>query len=492
MGMKTILILGGGVSGLSAGIYARYHGFRAIVCERHGVAGGNLTGWQRGEYHIDNCIHWLTGTNPKTQTYQTWKALGALENIDAIQPESLYTCEKDGQTLSLWRNLNKLHKQMLAISPQDKKQIDKLIAAVNILQAFSGVTDRKFNPFSLPTLLPYLRSSTGELAKHFSHPLLQSFLSDFIGTEFSALALLFVFATFCGDNGGIPQGGSLQMAQRMAQRFIHLGGELLLNKQAEEIIYQKNTATAVRFLDGTTIAADYIVCAVDPFITFDKLLKLPMPKGLKKQYTDKRAICFSSWHCAFACDKKDLPFQGDFIIELTPTEREVLQAKRLIVREFSHQPSFAPKDKNILQTMVFVDGSAAKAFIRLKQTPHEYKQKKQALSAMAQAVLERRFPTLCNTLSCIDVWTPATYKRFTLSPTGAYMSFILRKNKLPIPLSPAIDELKNVVLATQWQQPPGGLPTAAEMGKRAVEYIARKDARTFALPIFRKKTTTRI
>ena len=80
--MAKILIIGGGVAGLSAGIYAQMNGHQATICERQKNTGGNLTGWQRGEYHIDNCIHWLTGTNPATDTYKIWKDLGALGNVD--------------------------------------------------------------------------------------------------------------------------------------------------------------------------------------------------------------------------------------------------------------------------------------------------------------------------------------------------------------------------------------------------------------------------
>ena len=91
--MATVVIIGGGVSGLSAGIYTRLTGNRAIICEKHTTAGGNLTGWKRGEYTIDNCIHWLTGTNPATKTYKMWKELGALGNVEILQGGSIYTCE---------------------------------------------------------------------------------------------------------------------------------------------------------------------------------------------------------------------------------------------------------------------------------------------------------------------------------------------------------------------------------------------------------------
>ena len=55
--MARVIITGGGVSGLSAGIYARLSGHEAVIYEAHGVPGGNLTGWDRGGYHIDNCVH---------------------------------------------------------------------------------------------------------------------------------------------------------------------------------------------------------------------------------------------------------------------------------------------------------------------------------------------------------------------------------------------------------------------------------------------------
>ena len=83
--MAKIAIVGGGVSGISAGIYAQLSGHTATICERHNVAGGNLTGWQRGGYHIDNCIHWLTGTNPNTDGYRMWDTLGALGDVDVYQ-----------------------------------------------------------------------------------------------------------------------------------------------------------------------------------------------------------------------------------------------------------------------------------------------------------------------------------------------------------------------------------------------------------------------
>ena len=59
-GLK-VAIIGGGVAGLTAGIYLQKDGFNVEIFEKCGVVGGNLTGWKRNGYQIDNCIHWLTG-----------------------------------------------------------------------------------------------------------------------------------------------------------------------------------------------------------------------------------------------------------------------------------------------------------------------------------------------------------------------------------------------------------------------------------------------
>lgn len=481
--MAKILIIGGGVAGLSAGIHARLQGHRAIVCERQSMAGGNLTGWHRGAYHIDNCIHWLTGTNPHTDTYRLWQTLGMLgDGVSLYQAESLYTCEIDGKTLSLYNDLSRLQAEMLAVSPADKKSIRRLIRAVETVQALCRIQGEKHDKgFSLtqtawktPSLLYYFKRSIGDVAKTFRHKLLRAFLTCFIGEEFSSLALLVVYATFCGNNGALPVGGSLAAAKRITERFETLGGELLLGKTATKIHFKNGKATSVSFTDGTNIRADYIVCATDTKTTFEKLLRLPIPKRLQKQYENPAFKRFSSYHTAFACEQKKLPFRGDFIFPMSREYKDVLRAEYIVLRDFSHEQDFAPHGETVLQTLTFCDEQTAKEFISLRNDKAAYTRKKQEIAQALQAVIQKKFPKL--NLRFIDAWTPATYARYTGADTGSWMSFLFPKNTLPLRLPSEIPTLKNVFLATQWQQAPGGLPTAADMGKRAIERIVKQES----------------
>lgn len=112
--MARIVIVGGGVAGLGAGIYSRMAGHDVVICERHFLAGGNLTGWSRGGYHIDNCIHWLTGTNENSSLYRMWCELGALgEGAGIVQESSLFSCERRGVRVSLPPSLSELRDNII-------------------------------------------------------------------------------------------------------------------------------------------------------------------------------------------------------------------------------------------------------------------------------------------------------------------------------------------------------------------------------------------
>ncbi len=479
--MAKILIIGGGVSGLATGIYAQMDGHQAIICERGSVAGGNLTGWQRGDYHIDNCIHWLTGTNPATETYKMWEELGALGGVEVYQGETLYTYSQNGHELSLCKDLKKLEEQMLSISPDDKKEIRSFFRAVETIQGMSGIAgenhDRKSSTAQMVTSLPYLYKyysmTAGEVAERFKHPLIRGFISSFLGDQFGAIALIIVFAHFGGENGGIPVGGSCGMAKRMTDRFIALGGTLYLNKTAKKVNTRIGKAVSVSFDDGDEISADYIVLTADPAVIFKGLLDMPMPRKLQAEYKDRRKIRFSAIHCAFACDEKELPFRGDIIFDVPREYQGELHTKNLIIREFSHEPSFAPEGKNILQSVVFCDERMSRKFIKLRKNRPLYEKRKRKHAQLIQRLIEEKMPELQDKLKCIDVWTPATYKRFIDSEMGSFMSFALPSRCLPTRISNRIDGINNIILATQWQLLPGGLPIAAEGGKLAIQTIAK-------------------
>lgn len=467
--MAKIIIIGGGVAGLSAGIYARLCGYDVTVYEAHREAGGNLTGWQRGPYHIDNCIHWLTGTNENTETYKMWEQLGALGDTKIYKPEALYTYYENGQSVSLFRDINRFQNQLLAISPGDGKAVTSLIKAVKAAASFCGLCGK--SAAGTFELMKCFKMTTGELAAKFRHPLIREFLSSFLTDGFSSAALIFVFASFCYGNADLPTGGSKAMAERMENKLLHSGGKLYKGVCVRELIYGGKTACAVSLSDGKADFADYFIITADPS-SYKALTGKALPGKLDKMYDDKKLKKFSSVHFAFACSAP-LSFKGDLMLKLPDDISKELGAKYLALREFSHEPGFAPPKETVLQSFFFCDERTCRDFIIMSSDKDMYKSKKKKLYETVYSFIIKIFPELSGKLRLIDMWTPATYKRYTGSSAGTYMSFAFSSGFIPKRRSNRTNDFDNVFLATQWLQPPGGLPIAASAGRDAIMTINR-------------------
>ncbi|MBQ7363059.1 MAG: NAD(P)/FAD-dependent oxidoreductase [Clostridia bacterium] len=474
--MARVVVIGGGVAGLSAGITAALGGHEVTVLEKCANAGGNLVGWNREGYHIDNCVHWLTGTNPKTRLYKTWQTLGVLGQLDVYQPKTLYTVEADGKSLSLYSSLEKTEEAMLAVSESDDVEIRSFIRAVRAMNVISGTEKLSFKSIShFLSLAKYFNLTARELSERFRSPVLKSFTGSFFGEAFGAIALINVFSTFTSGNGALPRGGSTAMAEAMTQRLAECGGVLLTKAEVAHLEIEGHRVRSVSTSDGRIIECDYTLFACDPAVTA-RLLPVPLPDTLRKRY--ETLPRFSSYHFAYALEGTTLPFSSDIILDIPKKYAPLLQSEKIMLREFSHEPSFSKVGKTVLGAMLFVDERGAESFIKMrKNNPERYRRHKEKLGRIVEKIITQSLEELSGRLTLIDSWTPATYERYLGSECGAYMSFILPAGYMPKRLNSKIKGLSNAYLASQWQNLPGGLPVAAECGIHAAKQIKRTKQR---------------
>ena len=163
------------------------------------------------------------------------------------------------------------------------------------------------------------------------------------------------------------------------------------------------------------------------------------------------------------------------MIEVPKALRDMLGAEYFLVREFSHEESFAPKGRTVLQAMIYCREDEARKFIALSRDREAYGERKRQIALAVERIVTQKYPALCHGLELLDVWTPATYHRYVHSEMGSWMSFALPAGRLPRRISPRIKGLENVLLATQWLQAPGGLPIAATAGKEAIGAILKME-----------------
>lgn len=483
---QQVVIIGGGVAGLCAGIFAARGGLHCAIYEGHTEVGGNLTGWEREGYTIDNCIHWLTGTREGNDLNRLWRAVGMLDGRTSVRRRAyFYESEWNGERLGLSGCPYETANRMIALSPRDEREIDRFIRTVLALEPIvsGGTWNEKSEILArIPDLIYYKRMTLSELAKKFHHPLLRLCMTDYLSGEFSALALLFAYAAFASGNGSLPVGGSRAAAKRMEQTCRDAGCEIHTGTRVQKITVSGGKAVGIVLADGRRIAADYVIAACDPSVTFTKLLPHAFfPPRLEKRINDPRTPIFSAVQVAFACEKEFLPAFGTRIIS-APSIGGVNRC-RLPLREYSDEPTLAPNGSTVLQAYLFQRESEAEEWIRLARDPERYRARKEEIAQKTEAEILASIPSLAGHLRCLDVWTPATYRRYFGARAGAFLSNAMTPAAPLGTHKTRIPHLRRFSLATQWLASPGGLPNAARAGERAahdaLRALSRKPLRAF-------------
>lgn len=505
-----IVIVGAGIAGLSAGIYAKKSGYEVEIYEKNPGAGGCCSAWKRGDYTIDNCIHWLTGTKKGTPQYNIWKELGVIKDDDVfIERESFYTSEYEGKCATLWRDLERTRKEMLEISPEDEKEINRFIDCIRLgvnLQSPADDPSGKKKVFKdtaysisraelIRTLLTYTGQTLEDMSHKIKSPLLKMITLDFMSKNYESLWLAMAYSFFVAGNGDLLPGGSAVIPERMVETFTGLGGKLFLNSPVEKVsINEKNDfsghglfrkkkyASAGVFLeDGRFIEADYIICACDMHYTFCHLLNRKFyPESLRKAYSNnKKNIIYSSFHVAFAVDGLFEEINDTIYFDCEPFDVGLSRIRRICVKNYRNYGDYiAPEGKTIIQCSVIQYKRDAFFWQRLHDKDENiYRLNKENVARAIQYRIEKKYPQYSDRLHILDTWTPYTYRKRNNCHAGAYMRFITKVVNTKAFLPSDIKGLSNVLLANHWLRYPGGTPTAALMGKVAVERITALESK---------------
>lgn len=497
--LKKIIIVGGGISGLSSGIYGQKHGFITEIYEKNPVAGGLCTSWTRKGLTVDGCIHWLTGTREGTEINYMWKDVGAFSQEDIIEPDNFGTIICEGIPITLWCDLNKLEQELIEISPEDKKLIKKTNRLILAFQNLHLPIDIPLSEMSLwklmkvgISLLPYLnvyfyasKKGNYKYSLKFKSPAIRYLINHVVPGDGNLYTSLYAFGTVSVGNGGVPKGGSRTIINNMVREYERVGGKIHYAKEVDEIVIKDGIAKGIKLKDGTIIEADYVVAACDSMETISHLLKNKyIIKGFEKR--KKLQKDYPTQSCAlvtFSVDEKkyrELGITSTYEFPVEPFEAGTSFIQSLRTRVYNYDPSFIVDGKTILNTLIFQSDKDYEYWDQLNKTKPVYNYEKEKLALEVQKRIIEKFPTLKDSLEIIDIVTPKTFNRYTNAYHGAYMPFAFTSTGSMFYYDGKIKGVKNVLVSGQWTLMPGGLPIALMTGKWAIQRILNKEHKWFA------------
>ena len=489
---KKIVIIGGGVAGLSAGIYAKINGFDAEIIEMHSITGGQCTAWERRGYRFDYCLHWLVGTR-KGPFNDIWKETNVLNDQVEIIDHEVHTkiFADDGREFILYTNLDKWEDYLCKLAPEDTGSIRKMCNDMRksaFLQPYSDPPGlRKFSQtftsiFSMmPIMILFMKYGKKNCDEYFRSLKFKNldltyFLNSVYGSrDFSALAFIMMFAWFNQKNAGYLIGGSLPMARRMSDRFLGLGGKLTTRKKVTKILVENNIARGVRLSDGSEIKADYVISAADGHSTIFDMLE---GKFLNKKISD----AYNKWELftpivqvSFGISSE---IKSDNPVETWLSENQLIGRTKTkngySIMNYCFDNTMAPKGKTVIVIRFDSPWDNWK-----DMSDSEYEAEKEQIERDGRILLEKHFPGISSNVEAVDVATPVTDVNYTGVWKGSYEGFLPSSRNLMDNLSPVLPGLKNFYMAGQWLFPGGGLPPAGQSGKWAIQYICKNEKISF-------------
>lgn len=492
--MKKIIIIGAGIAGLSTGVFALQNGFEVEIFEMHSKPGGECTGWNRGDYHFDNCIHWLMGSKKGLPLHKLWEAAGALDDsIDIVNNEIFISYESGNKRINFYRNLDRLEKHLLEEAPEDRDAIIRFCRDAKKFIKLEMPIEKPFDMFTkgdiakmvlkmLPiagTMQKYEKISMSELAEGFKNQDLKKAITSMIPSHYKASALLSTLASLHNMDSGWPAGGSLALAERIEARFTGLGGKVNYKAKVKEIIIEDGSAKGIMLADGSSHYGDYVIGAADGYEIIYGLLKGKyVDETIKTLFTDTASYpTHTSVNIFLGVDADLSAHPHSLYYKLKkPIDTGGMSHEYMTAKHYCYEPAFAPKGNSAVTIFFEADYDW---WEKKKTDPEAYKAEKERILAEAIAAFIERFPEAEGKIKNTDMATPMTYVRYCSAYRGSWMSWAPTPGAKIRFITGILPGLDNFYLTGQWTMPPGGLPTAVMSGKWTIQRICKRENITF-------------
>ncbi|MBN2198654.1 MAG: NAD(P)/FAD-dependent oxidoreductase [Candidatus Aminicenantes bacterium] len=488
---RRIIVIGAGLSGLSAGVYARLGGYPCLIVEQYSGPGGVASCWKRGEYLIDGGIHFFMGHRPQDASSVLFRELLGGDMGDRVAEMRIYgryVDENKGRRVDVTRDLDRLARDLKGYAGEDLDLINLIIEGARRLRRLDLSRVALYLPPELSPPLARLgemwamrrawRSFSGAYGRSMSDfaracfdPWLSRFLANLFLPDVPVWFVCFLLALLADGGLGYLKNGSLDFVRSIEKRFLELGGDVAYNAPVESILVENGRASGVRLEDGRILRSGAVISAADGRETLFRLLG--------GRYLDKAAVeRYSSWKLAPAGLTVSFGLRRELADEVPLTTISLMhpisfngsKVQDLSLRIFNYSPAFAPKGRCVLQAWAEADFDS---WQRLRDgDPSGYESEKKRAAEEILKRLEKHYPGISGQVELADVVTPATVRRITRNHRGASMAWMPTPRFFKTPLRRTLKGVSDFALAGQWVAGSGVVPCLLS-GKHAVEILHR-------------------
>ena len=461
---QKVIIVGGGISGLTAGIYVQKSGFETLILEKCATPGGVSTCWKRGGFLFEGGVHWLNGSGEHLDLNKVWKEVGALQENNPIYfKDPVYTLKGGKADIAIWRNPERTLKELCEYSPEDRRVLRRLFRQVGRFKYFQTPVEGKtgiggyIRMFPAIAIAPYLwMQSTGHYLSHIKNEDVRTLLEAVVAPVNNAMTFAYTLSSFFTGDSGYPGDGSLRMALNMADTFRKAGGEIRYNTEVEKV-----TDKGV-IVGGKLLEAEAVIITMDARTAIDRLFEKPLQDGWARKMRKSLVTCQTVFiGLGIEADLSAYPKSMVFKI---PFRDGGVDLPFFVVSNYS-RGHYSPEGCTAVTALLPGDSYF---WWKAAKEDGSYEEKKKSVCDRFIAILEEQIPQTKGKVLVTDVATPLTYQRYCNTYNGSYMSDWLPRTFMA---NAPIRYRKGLYFAGQRTAYSGGLPPAAVSGRLAARRL---------------------
>jgi phytoene dehydrogenase-like protein len=506
-----VIIIGAGVSGLTAAALLSKAGLSVCVLERHRLIGGYLQGFERKGFIFDTAIHWLNQCGKGGTVTNVFKYLGD-DFPKPVGMKNIHRHISSDYEFTLSNNPDELKEKLIHDFPHEKQGIEKFFEAAKVVAQVSKKFPKFFvsnetksgfrRPFfmlkQLGIIYPLIKYALYGGEKGVEKGLRKFFkdekLLGVFRSEPDLLSCLFPIAwAYNDDFQNPPIGGSQVIPEWLQTKLNSENSEVVLSAEVFKIDVQDGAFKSVTYrkrLKEYTVSAKHLIAACDVDVLYKKLLPESVVSKSIVQKLDKAELYSSSVTISVAlnCTAESLGF-GEEMIQVFNDDTPRMEHNSgdphksflSILAPSVRDRTLAPENHGTLNIFVpaWMDyGNNWGTALNAKGEYDRNEEYKRIKEEFAQIIFDRMEDRVCPNLRehilFYEVATPVTYFRYTHNKDGSMMGTRPGKTNMQLKVAHYLTPVKNIIIGGHWAELGGGVPIAVKAAYNA-SLIVLKD-----------------
>lgn len=464
-----VIIIGGGLGGLTAGAKLAKEGKHILLLEQHDRPGGCATTFKRKEYTMEVGLHEMDGLHPSDGKTKIFNDLGLFDGVEYLPVPEFFRFYNGRTDIVMPHDPEQAKTGLKAHFPGEETGIDAYFERLMNARRIN-VRERDQPDISIGEFLD--STFKNEEIKL----VLLGNLGYFHDDPYSLSLRYFSMAesAYFQGRANFIQGGSQRLSDKLVDVIRAHGGKVLLNHKVTSIDAEEGKILSVRFIntlpgDHSIVearAADFIANAALPQIS--EMIHVPAGEQLSEEVARQSlGASLLTVYYGFSTSLKELghAHYSTFVFDGSVKTQKDIKANN---RDDFSRRGFTFVDYSQVDAQLAPEGKCVGAICCIDYlddwkdlSKEEYKAKKELVGEQLTARLELLIPGCMDHIAHMEVGTARTVHRYTLNPGGAVYGFAQVPNRLVLK---SLDAISNLYVASAWGKFGGGFSGALFSG----------------------------